>query len=408
GTSTEGSERHDPEIVQDARCDGDDGRDGVRGRPGHGGAHRSAADAGDRPVRAAWVAHADRRRALRGRRPLAPFLVHAVTSLVRRGSELPVAGWLGLSALLFFEGLLLTASFDAQPLLATHGWWSPLLGRAGMVVPGVTYAAAAVLLFGGAPVWSDLVRPDRLAPPGHPWGRYLALHLLAFSALWVASRSVFGGHLEDAVSPSALVAAWVGCGLATVGLWTRAMLPFSALAELVAGARKVLFAGVAFGLAAYGAAATTDLWWRPLGYLTLRVAVGLLHLAGVAPTVVDPDEFIVALGEFVIQIRSPCSGYQGIGLLWIFLAGYFWLFRARLRFPQVLLLVPIGTVVVWLVNAVRIAALILIGAYLSPDVAGGGFHHNAGALLFCGVALGLPPPSHRMPFLDAEGRVDGR
>src|SRR5262249_20395785 len=104
-----------------------------------------------------------------------------------------------------------------------------------MVVPGVTYGAPAVLLFGGAPVWSDLLRADRLAPPDHPWGRYLTLHLLAFAGLWVVSRGVFGGHLEDAASPSALVAAWTVCGLATVGLWAWAMVPLSALVELVAG-----------------------------------------------------------------------------------------------------------------------------------------------------------------------------
>ena len=53
-----------------------------------------------------------------------------------------------------------------------------------------------------------------------------------------------------------------------------------------------------------------------------------------------------------------CSGYEGIGLIWAFLTAYLVLFRRRLRFPRALLLFPIGTLVMWLANGVRIAALV--------------------------------------------------
>lgn len=331
--------------------------------------------------------------------PAAPVLIaKQMTSDVRRGAELPVARWLALSAMLFLEGLALTVSYDAQPLLETHGWWSPLIGRAGMVIPGVTYIVAAMALFGGAPVWSDALRMHRLAAGRHRWGRYLALHVVAFALLLDVSRTVFGGRLETVAYPGALVGVWTALGGLTVAAWAGAMIPFGALGALVLRARRPLLAGVVFGCAAFAAGATTDIWWRPLGYMTLRVAFGLLSALGFSPVIVDPAEFVVGLDRFIVRIGSPCSGYQGIGLLWLFLAGYFWLFREKLRFPRVLLLVPVGTVVVWFVNAVRIAALILIGAHLSPEVAVGGFHHNAGALLFCAVALGVVGISQRTAY----------
>ena len=40
---------------------------------------------------------------------------------------------------------------------------------------------------------------------------------------------------------------------------------------------------------------------------------------------------------------------------------YLWLFRHRLRFPHALVLRPVGTAIIWLANAVRIAAPVAIG-----------------------------------------------
>ena len=46
-------------------------------------------------------------------------------------------------------------------------------------------------------------------------------------------------------------------------------------------------------------------------------------------------------------------------------------------------------------NGLRLAALILIGTYWSPDIAERGFHSQAGWLAFNGVALGLVAVSVR-------------
>ena len=53
------------------------------------------------------------------------------------------------------------------------------------------------------------------------------------------------------------------------------------------------------------------------------------------------------------------------------------LFRQDLRFPQAFCLLPVGVLAIWLCNVVRITALILVGAYGSPEIAVGGFHSQA-------------------------------
>ena len=71
------------------------------------------------------------------------------------------------------------------------------------------------------------------------------------------------------------------------------------------------------------------------------------------------------------------------------------LFRKDLRFPQALLLIPLGTVVIWSCNVLRIVLLVIVGASGRPDVALGGFHSQAGWLGFNIVGLGLVAISRR-------------
>jgi exosortase E/protease (VPEID-CTERM system) len=68
---------------------------------------------------------------------------------------------------------------------------------------------------------------------------------------------------------------------------------------------------------------------------------------------------------------------------------YLFYFRKSLRFPNALLLLVIGVVSIWIANSIRIAALIGVGTWISPEVAEGGFHSAAGWLLFCTITLAL-------------------
>ena len=59
---------------------------------------------------------------------------------------------------------------------------------------------------------------------------------------------------------------------------------------------------------------------------------------------------------------------------------------------------PMGVLAIWLANAVRIAMLIVVGSSFSPEVAGMGFHAQAGWIAFTLVSLAAIALSHRMQF----------
>jgi len=98
---------------------------------------------------------------------------------------------------------------------------------------------------------------------------------------------------------------------------------------------------------------------------------------------------IVGTPSFRVQIAPVCSGFEGIGLMLVLPGGYLAVQRRRLRLARALPLVPLGVLIVWLRNALRITALVTIGAWGRPDIALSGFHSQAGWLAFNAVALGI-------------------
>src|SRR5208337_1454280 len=101
-----------------------------------------------------------------------------------------------------------------------------------------------------------------------------------------------------------------------------------------------------------------------------------------------PDELVVGTSRFVVAITSHCSGLEGIGLICAFTGIYLWTCRRELSFPRALVLLPAGAISIWLLNSVRIAALIFIGGW-DQDFALKGFHSAAGWIFFNIVAVGL-------------------
>jgi exosortase E/protease (VPEID-CTERM system) len=211
-----------------------------------------------------------------------------------------------------------------------------------------------------------------------------AVHVAAVTAGWgLAVRLVRDG----AGDPVAALAA-AACGLTAAVALALAVLSVSDWTRLAARAWPALLVAGGVSLAAWGTSLVSARLWEPLGRGTLAAVHGLLALVGADP-VVDADEFLVGTKAFTVCIAPQCSGYEGIGLVVAFVGGYLWVFRAGLRFPQALLLLPLGAAAAWGLNAGRIAALVLIGSAGAPEVAVGGFHSQAGWLAFNAVALGI-------------------
>ena len=137
--------------------------------------------------------------------------------------------------------------------------------------------------------------------------------------------------------------------------------------------------------------------WTHFADLTFYLVAGCLEWFS-NDVYVDPAGRIIGFHRFLVNIDTQCSGYEGIGLVTAFVFVFLYSFRADFRFPRALLLFPIGAVVIWLFNVVRIVVLILIGALWSPDVAVWGFHTQAGWITFILTSVGIMWLAHHSAF----------
>jgi len=106
-----------------------------------------------------------------------------------------------------------------------------------------------------------------------------------------------------------------------------------------------------------------------------------------------------------VTILPWCAGFEGTALMLVFSVAWLGYFRREFRFPRALLLVPAGMLMIWLTNAVRITALILIGVAGAPSVAVGGFHSQAGWIAFNCVALCFAVIAGRLPWFTGKSRL---
>ena len=200
-------------------------------------------------------------------------------------------------------------------------------------------------------------------------------------------------------SPTSLgdTGSW-GVALAPLVAWFVASL--SIVVPRFTLARNLLgIAGVCalFAAVAWRSGELSQSFWNISGETTMQMVEGLLKPFAGGP-VIRPKPFVIGTEGFQVTILEWCSGFQGIGLITMLLTAYLWWFRRIHRFPQALLLLPIGVALIWLANVVRITALILVGIYISPEIAVDGFHSTAGWIAFVSVGMGLIVASSRIPF----------
>lgn len=116
-------------------------------------------------------------------------------------------------------------------------------------------------------------------------------------------------------------------------------------------------------------------------------AVSLVLRFFLPDLIVDPANFAIGTPRSTIIIAGGCSGVEGFGLVLIFTSLWLWYYRKNVRFPQALLLVPCALACSWLLNIVRLCALILIANAGGSDIAQVGFHAQAGWIAFILIAL---------------------
>src|SRR6185437_16288495 len=138
--------------------------------------------------------------------------------------------------------------------------------------------------------------------------------------------------------------------------------------------------------------------WGPTARLTFQLVRDVL--LPILPSLrTNAATRVLSTPHFAIEVSSICSGLEGVGLMLAFCSAWLLYFRAEYRFPRALLIIPAGVLLVFALNVVRIAALVLIGNAGYPAVAIYGFHSQAGWIGFNCAACGVAFASHRSRWL---------
>ena len=227
----------------------------------------------------------------------------------------------------------------------------------------------------------------------------LAAHVASAGLFAVASTGVYGDGLR-AFDPNLVAAVWMFAAAAAIVFGALAFLPWRFWLE-IRRTTGLLWMGAAAAAALTCAGATMfRSLWAPASRATFHL-VELFLTPFVRDIVTQPEALRIGTQRFTVTIANECSGLEGIGLLLVF--GLMWLvlFRHESRFPQALVLLPLGLVTLFLLNAFRITALILIGNAGAQDIALDGFHSQAGWIAFNSVAFGSSLVARRWSWISA-------
>jgi exosortase E/protease (VPEID-CTERM system) len=278
-------------------------------------------------------------------------------------------------------------------------------------MPALTAVLAGLLLIEWARRRAKLL--DNLTAGfrfGHRTAIYVPAQAAVFASLFALSTVLFDE--SPAVASLALrqtgllVAAWLVAAAATFIVWLHVLVPLRRVPALAREHAAQLAGACVLGGAAYGVGRLAQSLWLPLRQITFAAA-GFVLRAVVHEPIIEATGFTLGTDRFLVEIAPACSGYEGIGLTCVFVAAALWLFRERLRFPQAYVLFGLAVVVPWAANIVRLVTLVVVGTYVSPEMAAGAFHSYAGAILFGAIALGLVAFALRSPALSNTGARNG-
>jgi exosortase E/protease (VPEID-CTERM system) len=315
----------------------------------------------------------------------------------------PIAMWSFAVALLVAEYVLAIFIFDAQRLPVDAR--TEAFRYLGQSMPLFIVVITGALLVGIPPESERREIAAAFREPRRAWPIF-AGQLIAYASALAITIFVFNPG-EDLTRPWVWIGLWAGSAILALVFWVGAVVPPAAVKPLLRPVSRALAAGLVIGIIALVAGASTSILWRPMSMLTLDIVAFLVEVTG-HEVIYVPEELVVGTPAYEVFVDRPCSGYEGIGLITVMLGFYLFYFRKSLRFPNALLLLLIGVVSIWIANSIRIAALIGVGTWISPEVAEGGFHSAAGWLLFCTITLALVAVSRQSGWFARDAAPRGK
>jgi exosortase E/protease (VPEID-CTERM system) len=282
----------------------------------------------------------------------------------------------------------------------------------GQSIPGhLTFYGENTDTYGQIPIFAFLVFLGfghfrlKVLQENISFGRILfACHLLCMAvvlAFTVAARMGLTWQLFDTYSYTKSAFYVVGTALLAL-----ACVPLESWrAAIRATGRLWLYASLA-GVAGWWFGSQVRLLWGAtmtaqsgiMQRATLR-AVGAVLGHFLPDLVVDPATFTIGTSRYAVVIAGGCSGVEGLGLVLIFISLWLWVYRKETRFPQAFLLIPCALGCSWLLNILRLCALILIGNAGGSIAFQTGFHIQAGWIAFTVVALAFSLATQKISWM---------
>ncbi len=304
-----------------------------------------------------------------------PRRIDAAIAQQTRRLQLPARLWILL-------GVLAAECLALAQL--PHSWFHPQQPMAAPIV------FVATLLFFGLRQFQSFGEPFEAFSL-----RFLVVHLLALCLVAVSEAVLLGANHSPAFTRAA-IAAWF---LALLAVFASLVLTFIAprrLVHLVKGLGAAWAYAAITTLAAMSARMLASIVWDAPdsamgGALQTAAFHGVHALLGwfYSPVLTDPSRAIIGTNNFQVLIAGTCSGIEGLALMLVVAAGWLFFARRELRWQRAVWLVPIALGAIWILNLIRIAALIAIGDAGHAELALNGFHSEAGWIFFNAVAIGF-------------------
>ena len=230
---------------------------------------------------------------------------------------------------------------------------------------------------------------------------WLLVHVALLAPFALLSSLLYGG---GTVPFAQLSVGWHACGfaaamalfagIAPLRVWVDAFrqtgaLPFYAL--LPAAGAMLIFK-------------LSQLMWAPAAALTFQLVSMVLR--PLIPSLrTDASTLTLITDHFAVQVSEVCSGLEGVGLMLAFCAAWLWYFRREYIFPRALIVAPIAVLLIFLLNTVRIAVLVLLGDAGYEKMATVGFHSQAGWIAFNLAAFGVAYVAKRSTWLNRTAQL---
>jgi exosortase E/protease (VPEID-CTERM system) len=326
------------------------------------------------------------------------MLSHSLKSLPWRGRTIGLPARVAIIAAIFLvDKLLLNHFVDFDRAQTAAGLGAVVRSAQHWGFRFIVALAAAVMLFAQVRGGQPLERAAASLLTAKLRTRWMLMHALMVGALIPLSYWLY----RNEVSPLPFLAVailWVGLALTAAWSAVLAFAPGEKWLEVVRSLGMIWAYALMAALLAAGAMQLSQRLWAPTTAVTFSL-VRLILLPLIPTLTVHASTRSLETDQFDVEITDECSGLEGLGLMLAFCVAWLFYFRVEYRFPRALLLIPIGLFIIFLLNILRIAALLVIGNAGFEEVAVFGFHSQAGWITFNAVACGLVYVSRKTAWL---------